>query len=157
MAAMQIPEGSDNPMTTMSSHVDGVQLDEAGHLVVFDTTLRDGEQSPGISLDAGEKLEIAEQLVALGVDYIEAGFPVASQGDFEAVQAIARRSATGRRRPVIAGCPGLSCRTSTGVGMRFADAATGAHPRVHLDQPSAHGAHAEDDARRRCSPRRGAE
>ena len=60
------------------------------HLIVFDTTLRDGEQSPGISLDAGEKLEIAEQLARLGVDYIEAGFPVASQGDFEAVQAIAQ-------------------------------------------------------------------
>ncbi|MFN2608846.1 MAG: 2-isopropylmalate synthase [Acidimicrobiales bacterium] len=68
-------------------------------LVIFDTTLRDGEQSPGISLDAGEKLEIAEQLARLGVDYVEAGFPVASQGDFEAVQAIAR-TVSG---PVIAG------------------------------------------------------
>ncbi len=61
-----------------------------GKVVIFDTTLRDGEQSPGISLDAAEKLEIAEQLARLGVDYIEAGFPVASEGDFEAVQAIAR-------------------------------------------------------------------
>ena len=68
-------------------------------LIIFDTTLRDGEQSPGISLDAGEKLEIAEQLARLGVDYVEAGFPVASQGDFEAVQAIARTV----RGPVIAG------------------------------------------------------
>jgi 2-isopropylmalate synthase len=59
-------------------------------VVIFDTTLRDGEQSPGISLDQGEKLEIAEQLARLGVDVIEAGFPVASQGDFEAVQAIAK-------------------------------------------------------------------
>jgi 2-isopropylmalate synthase len=59
-------------------------------VVIFDTTLRDGEQSPGISLDPAEKLEIADQLARLGVDYIEAGFPVASQGDFEAVQAIAR-------------------------------------------------------------------
>jgi len=57
---------------------------------IFDTTLRDGEQSPGISLDVGEKLEIAEQLARLGVDVIEAGFPVASQGDFEAVEAIAK-------------------------------------------------------------------
>jgi 2-isopropylmalate synthase len=62
----------------------------ADRLIIFDTTLRDGEQSPGISLDQGEKLEIAEQLARLGVDVIEAGFPVASQGDFEAVQAIAR-------------------------------------------------------------------
>ncbi|MGC8464862.1 MAG: 2-isopropylmalate synthase [Acidimicrobiales bacterium] len=59
-------------------------------IIIFDTTLRDGEQSPGISLDAAEKLEIAEQLARLNVDYIEAGFPVASQGDFEAVAAIAR-------------------------------------------------------------------
>ena len=57
-------------------------------VVIFDTTLRDGEQSPGISLDVGEKLEIAGQLARLGVDYIEAGFPIASQGDFDAVHAL---------------------------------------------------------------------
>ena len=57
---------------------------------IFDTTLRDGEQSPGISLDVAEKLEIAEQLARLGVDVIEAGFPIASQGDFESVEAIAK-------------------------------------------------------------------
>ena len=61
----------------------------AERVTIFDTTLRDGEQAPGISLDVPEKLEIAEQLARLGVDVIEAGFPVASQGDFEAVQAIA--------------------------------------------------------------------
>ncbi|MGH9068404.1 MAG: 2-isopropylmalate synthase [Acidimicrobiales bacterium] len=71
----------------------------AEHLTIFDTTLRDGEQSPGISLDVTEKLEIAEQLARLRVDVIEAGFPVASQGDFEAVQTIAR-AVDG---PVIAG------------------------------------------------------
>jgi 2-isopropylmalate synthase len=60
------------------------------HLRIFDTTLRDGEQSPGISLDVAEKLEIAEQLARLGVDVVEAGFPIASHGDFEAVEAIAR-------------------------------------------------------------------
>ena len=60
------------------------------HVVIFDTTLRDGEQSPGIALDAVEKLEIAEQLARLGVDYIEAGFPVSSQGDFDAVELISR-------------------------------------------------------------------
>ena len=57
---------------------------------IFDTTLRDGEQSPGISLDVGEKLEIADQLARLGVDVIEAGFPIASDGDFESVEAIAK-------------------------------------------------------------------
>src|SRR5580704_18759639 len=59
-------------------------------VLIFDTTLRDGEQSPGISLNASEKLEIAQQLARLGVDVIEAGFPIASPGDFEAVQGIAR-------------------------------------------------------------------
>jgi 2-isopropylmalate synthase len=60
-------------------------------IYVFDTTLRDGEQSPGISLGVREKVEIAEQLQRLGVDIIEAGFPATSQGDFEAVQQIASR------------------------------------------------------------------
>jgi 2-isopropylmalate synthase len=59
-------------------------------VLIFDTTLRDGEQSPGISLNTTEKLEIAQQLARLGVDVIEAGFPITSPGDFEAVQAIAR-------------------------------------------------------------------
>jgi 2-isopropylmalate synthase len=57
---------------------------------IFDTTLRDGEQSPGIALNKQEKLEIAHQLARLGVDVIEAGFPITSPGDFESVQAIAR-------------------------------------------------------------------
>ena len=61
-----------------------------GKLVVFDTTLRDGEQSPGCTLQRAEKLAVAHALNALGVDVCEAGFPVASQGDFDAVQAIAR-------------------------------------------------------------------
>jgi 2-isopropylmalate synthase len=56
---------------------------------IFDTTLRDGEQSPGATLNQSEKLEIARQLEALGVDVIEAGFPVSSEGDFQSVQAIA--------------------------------------------------------------------
>ncbi len=56
---------------------------------IFDTTLRDGEQSPGFSMNVAEKIRVAKRLESLGVDVIEAGFPVASQGDFEAVQAIA--------------------------------------------------------------------
>src|ERR1041385_7134085 len=74
---------SETPSTTDTE----VPMDR---VLIFDTTLRDGEQSPGISLDVGEKLEIAEQLARLGVDVIEAGFPVASQGDFDAVEAIAK-------------------------------------------------------------------
>src|SRR5437588_12915477 len=60
-------------------------------LILFDTTLRDGEQSPGASMNLAEKLEVALALRDLGVDVIEAGFPIASPGDFEAVQAIARQ------------------------------------------------------------------
>lgn len=94
-------------------------------LVIFDTTLRDGEQSPGISLDVAEKLEIAEQLARLSVDYIEAGFPVASQGDFDAVQAIARQV----HGPIIAG---LS-RTHLGDVDRCWDALKDAeHARIHV-------------------------
>ncbi|HEY1854889.1 MAG TPA: 2-isopropylmalate synthase, partial [Solirubrobacterales bacterium] len=63
---------------------------DANRVRIFDTTLRDGEQSPGISLNTAEKVEIAQQLSRLGVDVIEAGFPIASPGDFEAVQRIAR-------------------------------------------------------------------
>ena len=73
--------------------------DEAKRVQIFDTTLRDGEQSPGISLNKAEKLEIAHQLARLGVDVIEAGFPIASPGDFEAVQAIARQV----EGPIVAG------------------------------------------------------
>src|SRR3954469_3066515 len=64
--------------------------DEANRVRIFDTTLRDGEQSPGIALNRSEKVEIALQLSRLGADIIEAGFPITSPGDFEAVQAIAR-------------------------------------------------------------------
>src|SRR3972149_8604320 len=63
---------------------------EPRHIVIFDTPLRDGEQSPGASMNLAEKMEIAQALVDLGVDVIEAGFPIASPGDFEAVQEIAR-------------------------------------------------------------------
>ena len=62
-------------------------------VVIFDTTLRDGEQSPGATMTHDEKLEIAELLDEMGVDIIEAGFPIASEGDFRAVSEIARRSA----------------------------------------------------------------
>ncbi|HCK41131.1 MAG TPA: 2-isopropylmalate synthase, partial [Planctomycetaceae bacterium] len=58
-------------------------------ITIFDTTLRDGEQSPGCSMNLQEKLEVAQALVDLGVDVIEAGFPITSVGDFEAVREIA--------------------------------------------------------------------
>jgi 2-isopropylmalate synthase len=71
---------------------------DRARIAVFDTTLRDGEQSPGCSMNMREKMRIARQLDRLGVDVIEAGFPIASDGDFEAVQAIAAAV----RRPTIA-------------------------------------------------------
>src|SRR3954465_5078242 len=73
--------------------------DQPDRVLIFDATLRDGEQSPGISLNVAEKLEIAQQLARLGVDVIEAGFPIASPGAFEAVRTIARDV----RGPVVAG------------------------------------------------------
>ncbi len=71
-------------------------------IIIFDTTLRDGEQSPGASLNVDEKLTIARQLARLGVDIIEAGFPYSSNGDFEAVQSIAGEVGT-ETGPIICG------------------------------------------------------
>jgi 2-isopropylmalate synthase len=70
---------------------------------IFDTTLRDGEQSPGATLNMDEKLEIARQLARMGVDIIEAGFPIASPGDYEAVRCIAEEIGTQEASPTIAG------------------------------------------------------
>jgi 2-isopropylmalate synthase len=92
---------------------------------IFDTTLRDGEQSPGISLDVAEKLEIAEQLARLEVDVIEAGFPIASDGDFEAVEAIAKVV----RGPVIAG---LSRTAFKDVDRAWEAVQHADKPRIHI-------------------------
>src|ERR1700722_14425351 len=98
---------------------------EKPRIIVFDTTLRDGEQSPGCSMNVQEKLRLAQQLDRLGVDVIEAGFPVASDGDFEAVQ----RIASSVRRPIIAGL----ARASIGDVDRAWQALQGAaHPRIHI-------------------------
>jgi 2-isopropylmalate synthase len=85
-----------------SNQIDPTSEDVEPRVQIFDTTLRDGEQSPGISLNTTEKLEIAQQLARLGVDVIEAGFPITSPGDFEAVQTIARE-VTDPAPPIIAG------------------------------------------------------
>src|SRR5437588_10281578 len=76
-----------------------VNKSEKDRVIVFDTTLRDGEQCPGATMTFEEKLEIAEMLDDMGVDVIEAGFPITSEGDFQAVSEIGRRS----RNSVIAG------------------------------------------------------
>ncbi len=72
----------------------------AERILIFDTTLRDGEQSPGYSMNTREKLEMAKQLARLGVDVLEAGFPIASEDDFQAVKAVAQQLKGG---PIIAG------------------------------------------------------
>jgi 2-isopropylmalate synthase len=91
---------------------------------IFDTTLRDGEQSPGCSMDLKEKVTLARKLQSLGVDIIEAGFPIASDGDFEAVRAVAAEC----REVTVAAL----CRTAEQDVRRAAEALRGAtHPRIH--------------------------
>jgi 2-isopropylmalate synthase len=92
---------------------------------VFDTTLRDGEQAPGFSMTAAEKLRLAHQLDRLGVDIIEAGFPISSEGDFEAVRAVAAAV----RRPIIAG---LARAIRGDIDRAWAALAGAARPRIHV-------------------------
>src|SRR3977135_4034894 len=91
---------------------------------LFDTPRRDGEQSPGISLNTAEKVEIAQQLARLGVDVIEAGFPITSPGDFEAVEAIAR----GVEGPVICG---LARTHKADIDAAWGAIKDAARPRIH--------------------------
>jgi 2-isopropylmalate synthase len=81
-------------------------------VLIFDTTLRDGEQSPGATMSHDEKLEIATLLDEMGVDIIEAGFPIASDGDFAAVSEIAKLA----KSPRFAGWHGPISRISTAAG-----------------------------------------
>lgn len=111
-------------MAVGSGESDVTAVGAGAQVKIFDTTLRDGEQSPGISLNLREKVEIAEQLTRLGVDVIEAGFPIASQGETEAVQAIAK-VVTG---PVVAGLARCDARDID----RAAEAlAVASRPRIH--------------------------
>src|SRR5580692_1450678 len=94
-------------------------------ITIFDTTLRDGEQSPGCSMNVPEKLRMAHHLDRLGVDVIEAGFPIASEGDFAAVQAIAAVV----RRPIIAG---LARACSKDIERAWQALQGAARPRIHV-------------------------
>ena len=98
---------------------------ERARITIFDTTLRDGEQSPGCSMNQQEKLRLAQQLDRLGVDVIEAGFPIASDGDFESVKAIAGMV----RRPIIAGLA-RACRPDIERAWEALQGA--ARPRIHV-------------------------
>ncbi len=95
-------------------------------IVIFDTTLRDGEQSPGCSMNTPEKLEIARALVELGVDVIEAGFPIASPGDFEAVQLVARE--LGDRATIC----GLARSLDKDIDRAWEALKEAANPRIHV-------------------------
>src|SRR5216110_1452839 len=94
-------------------------------ITVFDTTLRDGEQSPGCSMNVQEKLRLAHQLDRLGVDVIEAGFPIASDGDFTAVQSIAAEI----RRPIICG---LARAVPQDIERAWQALKGAARPRIHV-------------------------
>ena len=94
-------------------------------VIVFDTTLRDGEQAAGGSLNIGEKLEIARQLERLGVDVIEAGFPISSAGDFEAVRLIAREV----RTPIICA---LARAHPDDIDRAWEAIKEAEHPRIHV-------------------------
>jgi 2-isopropylmalate synthase len=98
---------------------------ERARITIFDTTLRDGEQSPGCSMNRQEKLRLAHQLDRLGVDVIEAGFPIASEGDFESVKAIASVV----RRPVIAG---LARACQQDIERAWEALNDAARPRIHV-------------------------
>ncbi len=98
---------------------------ERARITIFDTTLRDGEQSPGCSMNVEEKLRLARQLDRLGVDVIEAGFPIASEGDFEAVRAIAASV----RRPIIAG---LARARREDIERAWQALKPAARPRIHI-------------------------
>ncbi len=93
-------------------------------VAIFDTTLRDGEQSPGNTMNAREKLRVAKQLEALGVDIIEAGFPIASEGDFESVKQIAE---------VVKNCQvaGLARANFDDIDRAWEAVKDAAHPRIH--------------------------
>jgi 2-isopropylmalate synthase len=94
-------------------------------ILIFDTSLRDGEQAPGFSMTATEKLRLAQQLDRLGVDIIEAGFPISSDGDFDAVRTIAGAV----RRPVIAG---LARAIPGDIDRAWAALSQAARPRIHV-------------------------
>src|ERR1700690_1354612 len=98
---------------------------QPARITIFDTTLRDGEQSPGCSMNVAEKLRLARQLERLGVDVMEAGFPIASDGDFAAVQAVSAEI----RRPIIAA---LARACNADIERAWQALKGAARPRIHV-------------------------
>src|SRR5512147_2315785 len=103
----------------------------SNYVKIFDTTLRDGEQSPGATMTSAEKLEVARSLARLGVDIIEAGFPAASPDDLEAVRRIASEvgnSTDGSKVPIICG---LARATKSDIDKAWEAVREARHPRIH--------------------------
>src|SRR5512138_404401 len=101
------------------------------YVKIFDTTLRDGEQSPGATMTSIEKMEVARALAKLGVDIIEAGFPAASPDDLEAVKRIAQEvgnPADGSKAPIICG---LARATKSDIDKAWEAIRGAKHPRIH--------------------------
>src|SRR5690348_12700283 len=123
----------------------GGHLTERKHITVFDTTLRDGEQSPGCSMDSAQKLRMARQLERLGVDVIEAGFPISSDGDFESVRLVAREI----RGPIVAAL--ARCRRQD-IERAWQALGSAARPRIHafLATSDIHLRHKLKISRREC-------
>ena len=112
-------------MTTATATAGTANGPAADRVKIFDTTLRDGEQAPGCSMTQPEKLRVAKALAELGVDIIEAGFPAASRGDWEAVNAVAREV----REPIITG---LARCTREDIELAARALEPAAHPRLHV-------------------------
>ncbi len=100
-------------------------VSDVRNIRIFDTTLRDGEQSPGASMNLNEKLEVAQALADVKVDVIEAGFPIASPGDFEAVREVSGNV----RGPIICG---LARCNNADIDRAWEALKTAEHPRIHV-------------------------
>ena len=108
----------------MSAKTNQVAENDANRVTVFDTTLRDGEQSPGCSMNLEEKIRVATVLEEMQVDVIEAGFPIASNGDFEAVNEIAKRIQT-------SSVAGLARATKKDIDRAWEAVKPAKRPRIH--------------------------
>jgi len=108
----------------MSANSKQTSDSDVERVMIFDTTLRDGEQSPGCSMNLAEKLQVATVLEEMGVDIVEAGFPIASNGDFEAVSAVAKRLKT-------AGVAGLARATKKDIDRAWEAVKVAKRPRIH--------------------------
>src|SRR6201998_1374830 len=115
------------------------------HVQIFDTTLRDGEQSPGFTMNTSEKIRMAHQLAALGVDVIEAGFPIASKGDLEAVMAVATEVkevpiaalARARKDDILAAAEALKPAKSPRMHVFLATSDLHLQAKLHMTRPQA--------------------